>query len=220
MQFLAITSLLNFSIDIEEINKISMKSTFKENFSIQLQEFLAENRIKALKKLIQLNVIEKIHEVPTRDGGIHRKFRNFYNDNYHNLGKNPITELDLIIQKFPQSISEPNENKINFIQKLFQFIYELLDSPLVREMKNERFLAAEKARRDYETLAEERRELAKRIGTGKQTSVSLQRMQELFGEQAPTIRIQWGKRGINFFNADNQAERQTALQEAAILKGF
>ncbi|WP_339050668.1 hypothetical protein [Rickettsiella endosymbiont of Xylota segnis] len=219
MQFLSITALLKLPIDLEEINKFSLESKFKEKFSLELQECLAENRIKALKDLIQQDFIEKIQEPPTRNGGIRRKFHNFYIDNHQNPGTNSVKELDLIILQLPKFISEPNKDRINFIQKLFQFIYGLLDSHSVREIKNNRLLAQEKARIDYERLAEERRELAKRIGMGAQTSVSHQRMEELFGkEEALKMENKWVKFGVNFFNAHNQEERKTALQEAAMLK--
>ncbi|TLY48222.1 MAG: hypothetical protein E6K54_03010 [Gammaproteobacteria bacterium] len=104
MQFLAITSLLDFSIDIEEIKKIPIESKFNGNFSIELQEFLAENRIKALKNLIQIDFIDKIQKNPTRNEGIHRKFHIFYTDKYLNLSPNPVAELDLIIKELPTSI--------------------------------------------------------------------------------------------------------------------
>ena len=93
---------------------------------------MAENRIKALKDLIQQDFIEKIQEPPTRNGGIRRKFHNFYIDNYQNPDTNSVKELDLIIQELTKFISKPNKARINCIQKLFQFISELLDSHSVR----------------------------------------------------------------------------------------
>jgi|GEM_PF-2718563 len=54
---------------------------------------------------------------------------------------------------------------------------------------------------------------------GAQTSVSHQRMEELFGiEEALKMENKWGKLGVHFFNADNQVARKAALQEAAMLK--
>jgi len=85
-------------------------------------------------------------------------------------------------------------------------------------LKIERVIAAERARVDYERLSEARRELTKRIGMGRQSKVSHQRMGELFGEQALKMKNKWGKLGITFFDADNQIERQSALREAASLK--
>lgn len=135
-----------------------------------------------------------------------------------NLSPNPVAELDLIIKELPTSIFTLNYDKLKTIQKIFQFTYEVLDLPLIKEMKIERVIAAERARVDYERLSEERRELTKRIGIDRQSKVSHQRMGELFGEQALKMKNKWGKLGITFFDADNQIERQSALREAASLK--
>lgn len=80
----------------------------------------------------------------------------------------------------------------------------------------DRFIACEKARKDFEYKAEARRALQSRIVRGQQSSVSYQRMEELFGEQAKITQDKWRtKLGVQFFNAENKAECKAALQEAA-----
>ena len=98
---------------------------------------------------------------------------------------------------------------------LLEPLYFLLKNPVIQNLKQQRFMAAEKARHEAEERAEARLELKKRIATGLQNQVSLQRMDELFDKESKTIQKKWRKTlGVQFFDANNETEFKIARQEA------
>lgn len=219
LQFLAITSLTEKTIDITKLGQIIKKdlSTLEseKNFFIELREYLAENRINALKIFMRDTIFITIKKETSRYS-IHRKFHAFFTDTYLNLNVSPLDELNLIIKNLPEPIQQRFEFVFNIIIQLLEHLYALLNTPLIVKAKMDRFIACEKARKDFEYKAEARRALQSRIARGQQSSVSYQRMEELFGEQAKITQDKWRtKLGVQFFNAENKAECKAALQEAA-----
>jgi hypothetical protein len=97
---------------------------------------------------------------------------------------------------------------------LLKQLYLLLENPVIQRSKQQRLIATEKARQEAEERTEAQLELKRRIAGGLQSSVSFQRMKELYGEKAEAIQKQWTKQHlINFFDASTATGRTIGYRE-------
>ena len=156
-------------------------------------------------------------EVPDKNErySVKKRLLDFLQDSYPNADQDPVAALKTIIEKIPKNIALKFESTLQILFTLLEPLYFLLKNPVIQNLKQQRFMAAEKARHEAEERAEARLELKKRIATGLQNQVSLQRMDELFDKESKTIQKKWRKTlGVQFFDANNETEFKIARQEA------
>lgn len=217
-QFLALTSLAEKPLDLEKLKKNSVEdrplSEYAQNFSLELQEYIAENSIKAIKFFIKDHIMP---EVPVKNERYSLRFRFniFFDDHYPNANQNPVEALKIIIGKIPENIQLKFEPTFQLLLPLLERLYQFLENPAIQRSKQRRLIAAEKIRKNEEHLSEARIELFKRIAYGLQVRVAIQHMEELYGKDAEMIQEKWKKTlGIHFFDANNEIEKERAHQEA------
>ncbi len=221
-QLLALSHLAGKSLELEKLKKINLDACFflesAKIFSIKLQEYVAESSIKAIKLFIRENIMP---EVPNKNERycIHKRFSDFYNDQYPNTHQDPVEALEIIIKGIPEEILFKFKPILfDILLPLLRQLYFLLENPVIQRLQQKRLIAIEKACKEEEERKEARRQLQERIAMGLQNRVSFQRMEELYGQEAETVQEKWQKNiGIHFFDAGNEKELKMARQEAAEL---
>lgn len=214
-QFLAIQTLTKKQLNLESLKKIfntNHSLQHYKHFSIFCQLSVIESSIKEIKKYIKDHYMIHVHKENTRQD-IHRAFYQFYNNEY--TGK-PLNVAKLILKKLPNDLQIVHEADLNFLQELLSQLYVIFDDQKLTDYKNKCLIIRNKHLSDEQDRNEARIELTHRIFHGQQTSVSYQRMQEVFGSQAPVIQENWKKLaiGINFFDATDPVEYKAAEKEA------
>jgi hypothetical protein len=216
-QFLAILSLAKKPLDLDALKKVFAANhgslEYGKNFSIECQSAVAEHSILAIKVFIKDHFMIYVRKENTRQD-IHRSFYQFFNNEYS--GK-PLNVAKLILKKLPEPLQSTYETDLNFLQQLLSQLYLAIEDPEIVKFKNKRFMQWNKNQREYEEKSEGRRELLQRIREGKQSSVAYQRMEELFGAEAPLMQTKWEKTlGVHFFDANNKEEYK--IEAAKIVK--
>ncbi|MGB8286320.1 MAG: hypothetical protein WCB98_00100 [Candidatus Aquirickettsiella gammari] len=217
-QLLALISLTGEPLPLEKLKKIKLDAYFflesAKSFPIKLQEYVAESNIKTIKLFIRENIMPEVPDKNERYS-VKKRLLDFLQDSYPNADQDPVAALKTIIEKIPKNIALKFESTLQILFTLLEPLYFLLKNPVIQNLKQQRFMAAEKARHEAEERAEARLELKKRIATGLQNQVSLQRMDELFDKESKTIQKKWRKTlGVQFFDANNETEFKIARQEA------
>lgn len=219
-QFLAIQTLTKKQLDLEKLKQLFNTCNSPEqekNFSLACQSSVVEYSTLAIKTYIKDNFMIHVHKENTRHD-IHRAFYRFFNNEY--TGK-PLNVSKLILKKLPEHLQATYEIDLNFLQQLLSQLYLIENNPSLVEFKNKRWMAWNKAQREYEEISEARRELLQRIHDGLQSSVSYQRMNEIFGSKAQIVQEKWKQTlGVHFFDANDKEERKLALQDAAKIIQF
>ncbi|WP_342228232.1 hypothetical protein [Rickettsiella endosymbiont of Rhagonycha lignosa] len=220
-QLLAIQTLTKKPFDLETLKKVfeANHGLLEKNksYSIEFLSVVAENSILAIKVFIKDHFMIHVVKENTRQD-IHRSFYKFLNNEY--IDK-PLNVAKLILKKLPQHLQACCEADLNFLQQLLSQLYLIVDDPSIIKFKNERLMQLNKNQREEEEKFDARRELLQRIHEGKQSSVAYQRMEELFGTEASTMREKWKKNlGVHFFDANDKEERKLAFKEAAEIIKF
>lgn len=217
-QLLAVQSLTKKPLDLEALKKVFAANGSLEhgkNFSIACQSAVAENSILAIKLFIKDHYIIYVRKENTRQD-IHRSFYQFFNNEY--CGK-PLNVAKLILKKLPEPLQATCATDLNFLQQLLSQLYLVIEDPEIVKFKNKRFMEWSKSQREYEEKSEGRRELLQRIREGKQSSIAYQRMEELFGDEAPLMQAKWKKTlGVHFFDANDKEECKVAVAEIVKFK--
>ena len=185
-QLLALISLTGEPLSLEKLKKIKLDAYFflesAKSFPIELQEYVAESNIKTIKLFIRENIMPEVPDNNERYS-IKKRLLDFFQDSYPNTDQDPVAALRTIIEKIPLKF----ESTLQILFTLLEPLYLLLKNPAIQSSKQKRFMAAEKVRCEAEERAEARRELKRRIASGQQSSISIQRMKELYGQEAETI---------------------------------
>ncbi len=210
-QWFAIQALTKKTFDLNKLKKFFNPHTpldYSANFSPAHLFFIAEYSILTIKTYIKENTRHTIH----------REFLKFFNNEYLD---NPPDISKLILKKLPLNLQADAKPDLSRLQHLLSKFYLLIDDPNLVNYKNKQLLEKHRIKREDEEINEGRRDLLKRIQIGLQSSVSFQRMQELFGDHAQTIQEKWKKNlGVHFFDANDAKERKQALQDAANIIQF
>lgn len=213
-QFLAVHALMKKKLDLEQLKKIFNASNliqYAKHFPPACQLLVTEYSILEIKKYIKDNIMIHVRKENTRQD-IHRPFNQFYNNEYVDKTFN-VTEL--ILNKLPEDLQPSYQTDLNFLQEFLSQLYLIADDRSVVDYKNKHLEALRKDRKESEARSEARRELIQRIQEGKQSSVSHQRMQEIFGSESPKVQEKWKQvLGIHFFDANNKEEYSAAIKEA------
>lgn len=220
-QFLAIQSLRKKQFDLEKLKIIFNTNQgsleYRKNFSIPCQSTIIEKSILVIKIYIKNNFMVHIDKKNTRHD-IHRAFYKFFNNEYT---EQPFNVAKLILEKLPEPLHLSCAENLHFLQQLLSKLYLVLDDPLMVNYKNRCLITQYKSQQDDEERIGARRELLERIRDGKQSSIAYQRMNELFGSEAPTMQEKWKKTlGIHFFDANDKEEYKAALKAAAEMTQF
>ncbi len=218
-QFIALQSLTKKPLDFEDL--AALKKAFAanhgslehgNNFSIEHQSAVAENSILAIKVFIKDHFMIHVHRENTRRD-IHQAFYQFFNNEYN--GK-PPNVAKLILKKLPtylQSICEPD---LNFLQQLLAQLYLIIENPAVVAYKDNLLITWIENQRKFEEKNLLYRELLQLFREGRQSRVSYQRMEKLFGAEAQTTQEKWKKTlNVHFFDANNKEEYKIASKETA-----
>ena len=213
-QLLALISLTGEPLSLEKLKKIKLDAYFflesAKSFPIELQEYVAESNIKTIKLFIRENIMPEVPDNNERYS-IKKRLLDFFQDSYPNTDQDPVAALRTIIEKIPLKF----ESTLQILFTLLEPLYLLLKNPAIQSSKQKRFMAAEKVRCEAEERAEARRELKRRIASGQQSSISIQRMKELYGQEAETIQKIWQKKSvIQFFDANDEMALKAASREA------
>ena len=213
-QLLALISLTGEPLPLEKLKKIKLDAYFflesAKSFPIKLQEYVAESNIKTIKLFIRENIMPEVPDNNERYS-IKKRLLDFFQDSYPNTDQDPVAALRTIIEKIPLKF----ESTLQILFTLLEPLYLLLKNPAIQSSKQKRFMAAEKVRCEAEERAEARRELKRRIASGQQSSISIQRMKELYGQEAETIQKIWQKKSvIQFFDANDEMALKAASREA------
>ena len=213
-QLLALISLTGEPLPLEKLKKIKLDAYFflesAKSFPIELQEYVAESNIKTIKLFIRENIMPEVPDNNERYS-IKKRLLDFFQDSYPNTDQDPVAALRTIIEKIPLKF----ESTLQILFTLLEPLYLLLKNPAIQSSKQKRFMAAEKVRCEAEERAEARRELKRRIASGQQSSISIQRMKELYGQEAETIQKIWQKKSvIQFFDANDEMALKAASREA------
>ena len=213
-QLLALISLTGEPLSLEKLKKIKLDAYFflesAKSFPIELQEYVAESNIKTIKLFIRENIMPEVPDNNERYS-IKKRLLDFFQDSYPNTDQDPVAALRTIIEKIPLKF----ESTLQILFTLLEPLYLLLKNPAIQSSKQKRFMAAEKVRCEAEERAEARRELKRRIASGQQSSISIQRMKELYGQEAETIQKIWQKKSvIQFFDANDEMALTAASREA------
>ena len=213
-QLLALISLTGEPLSLEKLKKIKLDAYFflesAKSFPIELQEYVAESNIKTIKLFIRENIMPEVPDNNERYS-IKKRLLDFFQDSYPNTDQDPVAALRTIIEKIPLKF----ESTLQILFTLLEPLYLLLKNPAIQSSKQKRFMAAEKVRCEAEERAEARRELKRRIASGQQSSISIQRMKELHGQEAETIQKIWQKKSvIQFFDANDEMALKAASREA------
>ena len=213
-QLLALISLTGEPLSLEKLKKIKLDAYFflesAKSFPIELQEYVAESNIKTIKLFIRENIMPEVPDNNERYS-IKKRLLDFFQDSYPNTDQDPVAALRTIIEKIPLKF----ESTLQILFTLLEPLYLLLKNPAIQSSKQKRFMAAEKVRCEAEERAEARRELKRRIASGQQSSISIQRIKELYGQEAETIQKIWQKKSvIQFFDANDEMALKAASREA------
>lgn len=212
-QFLAIQYLSTQTFDLEVFKKAFSENhgelKVAQSFSLALQSSIAEHHISAIKSYIRDHIMIHVPKENKRKD-IHHIFKQFYSENYN---KSPNIAA-LILEKLPEDRRSELEADLNFLQQLLSQLYLILENPSIVNYKNQLVMEEIKSLREYEDRTQASRELLLNISNGIQTRVSHQRMQELFGDQAPVMQKKLQKKGVHFFDAQDKEELAQAKKEA------
>lgn len=217
-QFLAIQYLTKQPFDINVFKKAFQETQGPLNhhltFSTTLQFVVAERHISAIKVFIKNHIMVHVPKESKRQD-LHYIFNQFCsNDNYDKF----LNSIMLIPEKLAEDLRQSVKADLIFLKQLLSQLYSILENPLVTQYKNELMMEQIKSQRDHEEKAEASRELLLNIHEGRQSRIAYQRMEELFGDQAPIMQEKWKKIGVHFFDAYDEEELKLAKKEAEEMK--
>lgn len=220
-QFLAIQNLTETSFNLDAVKKVFTANhgslEYRKNFPIEFQSAVVESSILAIKIFIQDHFLIYVPKESTRKNS-HRYFYQFFTDADT---RKSVNIAELLINKLPEHLQSKYKDDVNFLQQLLSQLYLIAEDPSVAKFKNQHLMEQSKKQRKEEEKLEARRELLQRIHEGKQSSVAYQRMEELFGTEASSMREKWKKNlGVHFFDANDKEERKLAFKEAAEIIKF
>ena len=220
-QFLAIQNLIEASFDLDAVKKIFTANhgslEYHKNFPIEFQSAVVESSILAIKIFIKDHILIYVPKENTRKNA-HRYFYQFFTD--ADIRKS-VNIAELLLKKLPEHLQFKYKADLNFLQQLLSQLYLIAEDSNIAKFKNEHLMKQNKMYTEDEEKFEARRELLQRIREGKQSSIAYQRMEELFGAEAPTMQEKWKKNlGVHFFDANDKQERKLALKEAAEIIKF
>jgi hypothetical protein len=218
LQFLALTGLTRKPLDREKLKKINLeKPALLESakfFSIELQKYVAEIHINAIRDFIISKITEFSPEKSERHSIPHRLARIREGD-LSNTNPDSVAALDQIFEEIKMHLPLELKQECQILLALLKQLNLLLENPAIEKLIQQQLITAEKLRQAAEERIEAQLELKRRIAGGLQSSVSFQRMEELFDKDAKTIQEQWRTTlGIQFFDAHNEKELKIARQEA------
>ncbi|MDQ8039753.1 MAG: hypothetical protein REH83_05035 [Rickettsiella sp.] len=227
-QTLAIQTLTK-SIDLNKIKEILTTLPFlpsdlnndyflslMEDFSTEIQVLVVEATITELQNYMSDKIIFKLARKPEKFN-LHTLWYRFQQDEWTYASSSYVKQFERILEKIP-SIEKENERvTINFLKQL----YELLDTPKLRNLSDEKKSNEKKQAIECTIKFEERREFTYRIALGMYYKVSYQRMEEIFGSNAEQMQNTFSKKfGTVFFDARNPDEYKGAQFEVEQLKEF
>lgn len=220
-QFFAIQNLTEASFDLDAVKKIFTANhgslEYRKNFPIEFQSAVVESSILAIKIFIKDHFLIYIPKENTRKNA-HQYFYQFFTD--ADIRKS-MNIAELLLKKLPEHLQSKYKADLNFLQQLLAQLYLIAEDPNIAKFKNEHLMKQNKMHTEDEEKFTARRELLQRIREGKQSSIAYQRMEELFGAEAPTMQEKWKKNlGVHFFDANDKEERKLALKEAAEIIKF
>lgn len=205
----AITSITLMQLQEKRLTQLLSK----KNFSNELEEYIAENRIKAVKNFILGTIFSQINRENTRQN-LHRKFHGFFSDCQMNF-ISPLDEFITLTDSLPTPIQQQYQTDFFIIHQLLSYFSAFLAQPPIKAAKNYRLIATEKARADFAVKTTARQALTADIATGQLSRISYQAMEQLFGEHAETIKNKWQRKfGVQFFYQEN-AQRAIAVTPVA-----
>ncbi len=216
LQFLALTSLTRKPLDQEKLKKISLeKPALLESakfFSIELQKDVAEKHISAITDFIISKIIEFSPKKSERHSIPHRLARIREGD-LSNTNPDSVAALDQIFEEIKMLLPLELMQECQILLALLKQLYSLLENPAIKKLIQQQLIATEKVRKADEKNAEDRRKLQQGLFiTCEQNSVSIQRMKELYGEEAEAMQEKWKGR-VTFFDTRDKKGLKMGYQE-------
>lgn len=217
-QFFALSSLTRKPLVLEKLKKNSLEEPllleFAQNFPIELQKYVAEIYISAISDRIINTIIECSPEKSERYS-VHYRLGLIREAYGSNTNQDPVAVLTQIIKEIQMNLSLELKQQCQILLTLLKQFYLLLENPAIQKLIQQSLITTEKMRGDTMQRLEGSHKLLQRITDGRQSRISIQRMKELYGEEAEAIQKKWTQQHLlTFFDGHNETERNMARREA------